>query len=136
MGFVERLPSITSNGAAVSPMMGGDSRFSVRTLCWLSVASFLQSSHPYRNAFMQSGIHWMRTMTTQNLQNLIAAGADLLDDKAAAAILDVSPGTLSVWRSTGRYALPVLKIGRKVRYRRADLDAWLAARVRESGATA
>ena len=78
----------------------------------------------------------MRTMTTQNLQNLIAAGADLLDDHAAAAILDVSPGTLSVWRSTGRYALPFLKIGRKVRYRRADLDAWLAARLRESGATA
>ena len=78
----------------------------------------------------------MRTMTTQNLQNLIAAGADLLDDKAAAAMLDVSPGTLSVWRSTGRYALPFLKIGRKVRYRRADLDAWLATRVRETGATA
>ena len=75
-------------------------------------------------------------MTTQNLQNLIAAGADLLDDKAAATILDVSPGTLSVWRSTGRYALPFLKIGRKVRYRRADLDAWLAARVREFGTTA
>ena len=77
----------------------------------------------------------MRTMTTQNLQNLIAAGADLLDDKAAAAMLDVSPGTLSVWRSTGRYALPFLKIGRKVRYRRADLEAWLASRVRETGAT-
>ena len=68
-------------------------------------------------------------------ENLIAAGADLLDDIAAAAMLDVSPGTLSVWRSTGRYALPFLKIGRKVRYRRADLDAWLAARVRETGAT-
>ena len=78
----------------------------------------------------------MRTMTNQSLQNLIATGADLLDDKAAAAILDVSPGTLSVWRSTGRYALPFLKIGRKVRYRRADLDAWLAARLRETGATA
>ena len=75
-------------------------------------------------------------MTTQNLQNLIAAGADLLDDKAAAAHLQVSPGTLSVWRSTGRYNLPFLKIGRKVRYRRADLDAWLAARYRETGATA
>jgi len=75
-------------------------------------------------------------MTSQNLQNLIAAGADLLDDKAAAAMLDVSPGTLSVWRSTGRYALPFLKIGRKVRYRRADIDAWLAARYRETGATA
>ncbi|NMG53609.1 helix-turn-helix domain-containing protein [Aromatoleum aromaticum] len=75
-------------------------------------------------------------MTTQNLQNLIAAGADLLDDKAAAAILDVSPGTLSVWRSTGRYALPFLKVGRKVRYRRADLLAWMESRTRATGATA
>ena len=78
----------------------------------------------------------MRTMETKALQKLISTGAELLDDKAAAAMLDVSPGTLSVWRSTGRYNLPFLKIGRKVRYRRADLDAWLVKRVRESGATA
>lgn len=75
-------------------------------------------------------------MTTENLQNLIAAGADLLDDRAAAAYLDLSPGTLSVWRSTGRYALPFVKIGRKVRYRRADLDAWLERHTRHTGATA
>ena len=78
----------------------------------------------------------MRTMNTQNLQNLIAAGADLLDEHAAAVMLDLSPGTLSVWRSTGRYNLPFLKIGRNVRYRRADLQTWLEARVRASGATA
>lgn len=60
----------------------------------------------------------------------------LLDEKAAAAVLDVSPGTLSVWRSTGRYALPFLKVGRKVRYRHGDLLKWLEARTRESGATA
>lgn len=69
-------------------------------------------------------------------RQLIAAGADLLDDHAAAALLDVSPGTLSVWRSTGRYNLPFLKIGRKVRYRRSALEAWMQARTRESGATA
>jgi excisionase family DNA binding protein len=67
---------------------------------------------------------------------VLSAGADLLDDHAAAALLDVSPGTLSVWRSTGRYNLPFLKIGRKVRYRRADIEAWMRARTRESGATA
>lgn len=78
----------------------------------------------------------MRTMNTQNLQNLIAAGADLLDEHAAAVMLDLSPGTLSVWRSTGRYNLLFLKIGRNVRYRRADLQMWLEARARASGATA
>lgn len=61
---------------------------------------------------------------------------DLCDDKTAADILDVTPGTLSVWRSTGRYNLPFVKIGRKVRYRRADLLSWLERRTRENGATA
>ena len=88
---------------------------------------------PYRT---MAGINGNELMTTKNLQNLIAAGADLLDDKSAAAILDVSPGTLSVWRSTGRYGIPFLKIGRLVRYRRSDLEAWLESRVRQSGATA
>lgn len=76
------------------------------------------------------------TAHASGLRAVLSTGTDLLDDKAAAAVLDVSPGTLSVWRSTGRYALPFLKIGRKVRYRRADLQAWMESRTRESGATA
>lgn len=72
----------------------------------------------------------------RTLRASIESSADLLDDKAAAELLDVSPGTLSVWRSTGRYNLPFLKIGRKVRYRRSALEAWMQARTRESGATA
>jgi excisionase family DNA binding protein len=71
-----------------------------------------------------------------SLQEIVQAGKDLLDDNAAAAVLDVSPGTLSVWRSTGRYSLPFIKVGRNVRYRRADLTAWLEKRYRETGATA
>lgn len=70
------------------------------------------------------------------IQTIIKTGRDLLDEREAAEILDVTPGTLSVWRSVGRYKLPFLKIGRKVRYRRSDLAAWLEARVREDGTTA
>ena len=70
------------------------------------------------------------------IQSIIEEGRDLLDEKAAAQFLDTAPGTLSVWRSTGRYALPFVKIGRNVRYRRADLIAWLEKRIRETGATA
>ncbi len=70
------------------------------------------------------------------LETIVKACRNLLDEQEAAQLLDVSPGTLSVWRSTGRYNLPFLKIGRKVRYRRADLQEWLDARVRQSGATA
>lgn len=75
-------------------------------------------------------------MSSNQLAQLLANGADLLDDKAAAELLDVSPGTLAVWRSTGRYSLPFLKVGRKVRYRRESLLAWLESRTRETGATA
>ena len=71
-----------------------------------------------------------------SLQKIIEASKELLDDKSAAALLNVTTGTLSVWRCTGRYNLPFLKIGSKVRYRRNDLEAWLEKRYRQSGATA
>jgi predicted site-specific integrase-resolvase len=64
---------------------------------------------------------------------ILSNTGELLDDKAAAQILDVTVGTLSVWRSTGRYRLPFVKIGHKVRYRRSDLVAWLASRTRQTG---
>jgi excisionase family DNA binding protein len=71
----------------------------------------------------------------QTLPEIVQRCRDLLDEKQAAEVLDVSPGTLSVWRSTGRYAIPFVKIGSKVRYRRADLAAWLESRTRATGAT-
>jgi hypothetical protein len=49
----------------------------------------------------------------------------LLDRKTAARYLNVSPGTLAVWDCTKRYNLNPLKIGRAVRYRRADLDRFI-----------
>lgn len=69
-------------------------------------------------------------------QTVIPSLRDLLDEVQAAITLDVTPGTLSVWRSTGRYNLPFIKVGRNVRYRRSDLEAWLEERTRANGATA
>lgn len=54
--------------------------------------------------------------------------ADLLTDEQVAQLLDVSPKTLATWRSTGRYALPFLRIGARIRYRRQDVAAWLESR--------
>jgi excisionase family DNA binding protein len=54
--------------------------------------------------------------------------SDLLPSAEAAAYLGVREQTLAVWRSTGRYDLRFIKSGRLVRYRRADLDAWLESR--------
>lgn len=71
-----------------------------------------------------------------HIQAIVQSCKDLLDEKQAANVLDVSPGTLAVWRSTGRYKLPFLKVGRNVRYRRTDLESWLQERCRSTGATA
>lgn len=51
-----------------------------------------------------------------------------IDDKQAATALGIKASTLSVWRSTGRYNLPYLKVGRLVRYRLSDLAEFLARR--------
>ncbi len=69
------------------------------------------------------------------IKDIIEPSRDLLDEKETGLFLDTAPGTLSVWRSTGRYNLPFVKIGRNVRYRRSDLVAWLEKRTRETGAT-
>jgi hypothetical protein len=52
----------------------------------------------------------------------------LIDDKQAAQVLGVSPNTLAIWRSLGRYRIPFIKSGRLVRYRVDDLATFLARR--------
>lgn len=53
-----------------------------------------------------------------------------LPENEAAAYLGVKPTTLQIWRSTNRYPLPYIKVGRLVRYRLSDLDAFLTQRTR------
>lgn len=75
---------------------------------------------------------------TQTLSELIRQSEklnDLLDENEAASFLSVKPGTLSVWRSSGRYPIPFIKVGRRIRYRRSDLHAWLESRTQTNGAT-
>ena len=52
-----------------------------------------------------------------------------LDDKLTAEALGVKATTLAVWRSTGRYNLPYIKVGRLVRYRVSDIAEFLARRI-------
>jgi excisionase family DNA binding protein len=56
------------------------------------------------------------------------ANSELLTREDAAAYLDVKPQTLACWASTKRYGLRYVKVGRNVRYRKADLDRFLEAR--------
>lgn len=55
---------------------------------------------------------------------------ELLSTAQAASYLGVTPHTLEVWRCVGRYGLPFIKIGRLVRYRKTDLDAFLTSQTR------
>jgi excisionase family DNA binding protein len=52
----------------------------------------------------------------------------LLTPQEVAEFLGVRVNTLNYWRCTGRYELPYTKIGRLVRYRPADVDAFIESR--------
>lgn len=56
----------------------------------------------------------------------------LITTAEMAQLLGVSPNTLEVWRSTGRYALPFVKIGRNVRYRKSAASKFIEANTKVS----
>jgi excisionase family DNA binding protein len=70
-----------------------------------------------------------------SVQNIIQSGFDLIDCQETAEILGISKSALEAWRTTGRYKLPFIKVGRNVRYRRSDVLQWLDSRTRSNGAT-
>lgn len=53
----------------------------------------------------------------------------LLTEVETAQQIAVAPETLQQWRHHRRYGLPFVKVGRLVRYRQIDIDAWLASRI-------
>ncbi len=63
----------------------------------------------------------------------------LLNTKEAAELLGKAPNTLVIWRCTGAYGLPYVKVGGSVRYREEDLLTFLEAntvRAEHAAATA
>lgn len=57
-----------------------------------------------------------------------AVPAEVLTSEQAASYLQLHTQTLHNWRVSGR-GPQYCKIGSAVRYRRADLDAWLATKL-------
>ena len=49
----------------------------------------------------------------------------LLTREQAATYLNIAPKTLANWASNGKVQIAYLKIGKTVRYRISDLDAYL-----------
>lgn len=79
----------------------------------------------------------MKNTTSKSLQpsppNVVRLGTattptPLLSPAEAAAILGVKAETLSVWRCTKRYPLPFVRVGRSIKYRREDLEAFISGR--------
>ena len=57
----------------------------------------------------------------------------LLSPAEAAEILGLKVETLSVWRSTKRYPLPFVRIGRSIKYKAEDVLAFIEARTEGVG---
>ena len=54
--------------------------------------------------------------------------SELVTACVCAAMLDIKVGTLNVWRCRKRYALPFVKIGKSVKYKRSDIEKFIASR--------
>lgn len=67
-------------------------------------------------------------MTKNPLAAILTPQSELLNSEQAASYLGVATNSLAVWRATKRYPLPYIKVGRLVKYRRADLDAFIQSR--------
>lgn len=52
-------------------------------------------------------------------------GDMMLTPPQVAATLGVNEQTLAVWRRTGRCDLPFVRVGRSIKYKLSDAQAWL-----------
>jgi predicted DNA-binding transcriptional regulator AlpA len=71
---------------------------------------------------MNNGLHPKQKDAPMQNQN------NLIDEQAAAGLLGISPQTLRVWRCHRKH-LQFLKIGRCVRYRQSDIEAFLSGTI-------
>jgi excisionase family DNA binding protein len=85
------------------------------------------NTHCHKDNDSRSSKAEQQTTQPSDLLKALLEQNGLLSNEEAAAYLGVSPGTLEVWRSTKRYSLAYIKVGRLVKYRKEMLDAFLAA---------
>ena len=52
----------------------------------------------------------------------------LLTPRQTAEFLGLTEGTLATWRCVQRYRLPYIKVGRRVMYRRDDIEKFISSR--------
>ncbi len=62
----------------------------------------------------------------------VTALPKLLTPEDVAALLSVTPHTFAVWRCSTRYNLPYVKVGSAVRYRPADIEAFISRQLKDA----
>ena len=72
-------------------------------------------------------------MTAMAMTNAAAEVPEIMDPDQLAAYLNVPVATVYAWRARGRGPRGA-RVGRHVRYRRVDVDAWLSAGGRDADA--
>jgi excisionase family DNA binding protein len=63
---------------------------------------------------------------TRNITTPAHPDGELLTVADVAAMTRLSVGTLRYWRHTGLGGPPSVKLGRRVLYRRTDVETWLS----------
>lgn len=61
------------------------------------------------------------------MSNNVIAIPRLISRDDAAAILGIRPHTLACWACNGRYRLPFVRVGRRVMYRREDIEQFISS---------
>lgn len=54
--------------------------------------------------------------------------SELFNPEQTAELIKVKKETLAVWRSTSRYGLKFVRVGRRIFYRQSDIEEWLNTR--------
>jgi hypothetical protein len=95
---------------------------------------FLTSLHPLRSSIDESSAINLRQPYVKEKVEVDAAMKDFIeerpdmDENAAAAYVHSSPSTLKTWRSRGKGPAYYRGLGKEIRYRRSDLDAFIESR--------
>lgn len=74
----------------------------------------------------------MGASTSTSVIEFIAPTSMMNTEMASRYLGGIKPATLAVWRSTNRQRLAFVKVGGRVFYRKADLDAFIAANLRNA----
>ena len=62
----------------------------------------------------------------------MANSKTLMNQEEAAIYLGTTVGTLNSWRHYGKYKIPFVRWGNRIRYRKEDLDAWIESQCENS----